>query len=55
MADKLHGEKASLDVALKLLLDSTKDDLALPGLETIHHAWNRALDVGMRKQDQLLH
>jgi hypothetical protein len=46
--------KAYLDVLLEVPLEAAEQDLALPGLEAVHHTGDGALQVCTAEQDQLL-
>ena len=45
---------ARLNVVLQVALEAAEHDLALAGLEAVHHAGDGALQVRPGKQDQLL-
>ena len=42
------------DVGLELTLEAREENFALRRLETVHHAGNRAQQVGSREQNELL-
>ena len=49
------SKEARLDVLSDVALEAAEQDLALPGLEAVHHAGDGALQVSAGEQDQLLH
>ncbi len=51
---RMLGWPACLDVLLEVALEAAVQDLALAGLQAVHHARDGALQVHAREQDQLL-
>ena len=43
-----------LDLVLEVALEAAVQDLPLTGFETVHHGWNRTLQICPGEQDQLL-